>query len=82
MPAGGNEARGHHLATLGKVSHELAISDEVGKLLSDLQPEYAGGDESSDDAALVRVAARDYEKEACVPARLHRRAGPGLLHGL
>ena len=68
MPAGGNEARGHHLATLGKVGHELATSDEVGKLLSDLKTEFAGADESSDDAAFIRVAARDYQKETCVPA--------------
>ncbi len=68
MPAGGNEARGHHLATLGKIGHELATSDEVGKLLSDLKQEYAGADESSDEAAMIRVAARDYDKEVCVPA--------------
>ena len=68
MPAGGNEARGHHLATLGKVGHELATSDEVGKLLSDLKREYAGSDASSDEAAMVRVAARDYDKDVRVPA--------------
>lgn len=68
MPAGGNEARGHHLATLSKIGHELATSDEVGRLISDLKEEYAGADEASDDAAMIRVAARDYDKEARVPA--------------
>jgi carboxypeptidase Taq len=67
MPAGGNEARGHQLATLGKTVHKLGTSDEVGKLLSDLKQELAGADESSDEAALVRVATRDYNKETCVP---------------
>ena len=36
MPAGGNEARGHHIATLSKVTHQIATADEVGKLISDL----------------------------------------------
>ena len=67
MPAGGNEARGQQLATLSKISHEMATTEELGKLLSDLQTEFAG-DESSDEAAMVRVAARDYKKETCVPA--------------
>ena len=68
MPPGGNAARGQHLATLGKISHELATSDEVGRLLSDLKQEFAGANSSSDDAAFVRVAARDYNKEVCVPS--------------
>ncbi len=66
MPAGGNEARGHQLATLSKIGHQLATSDELGKLLSDLRTEFAG-DESSDEAAMIRVASRDYKKETCVP---------------
>jgi carboxypeptidase Taq len=67
MPPGGNEARGHQMATLGKIAHELGTSQELGKLLSDLQTEFAG-DQSSDEAAMVRVALRDYKKETCVPA--------------
>lgn len=67
MPAGGNEARGHQLATLGKLSHQLGTSEEVGKLLSDLKQELAGADEASEEAALIRVAARDYNKESCIP---------------
>src|SRR5512140_1344410 len=67
MPAGGNEARGHHLATLGKLGHQLGTSDEVAKLLADLKQEFAGADETSDAAALVRVATRDFQKETCIP---------------
>src|SRR5512142_1372510 len=66
MPAGGNDARGQQLGSLGKIAHDLATTDEVGKLLSDLKQEFAGADESSDESALVRVATRDYEKETCV----------------
>jgi carboxypeptidase Taq len=65
MPAGGNEGRGQQLATLSKIAHEIATSEELGKLLEDLKGEF---DEGSDEAAMVRVAARDYKKETCVPA--------------
>jgi len=66
MPPGGGEARGQQLATLGKLSHEKSTSDKVGKLLDDLKQEFAGSD--SDDAALVRVAARNYDKAMRVPS--------------
>lgn len=66
MPPGGGEARGQQLATLGKLSHEKSTSDKVGKLLDDLKQEFAGSD--SDDAALVRVAARNYDKTMRVPS--------------
>ena len=66
MPPAGGEARGQHLATLGKISHQKSTADEVGKLLDDLKQEFAGSD--SDDVALVRVAARDYDKATRVPS--------------
>lgn len=66
MPPGGSEARGRQLATLGKIAHEKATSEEVGKLLDKLKSEFSGSD--SDEAALVRVAARNYDKTMRVPA--------------
>ena len=68
MPEGGSQARGQHLATLGKLAHSKATSDEVGTLLEGLKAEYSNADEGSDEAALVRVAARDYDKAVRVPA--------------
>lgn len=65
MPPAGNEARGQQLATLSKIAQEKFISDEVGQLLEDLQKELDGAD--SDEAALVRVAARNYDKAKRVP---------------
>jgi carboxypeptidase Taq len=67
MPAGGSAARGQQLATLGKIAHQKATSQEIGSLLQDLKGEYAGADPTSDEAALVRVAARDYDKAVRVP---------------
>jgi len=67
MPPGGNEARGRQLGTLGKLAQEKFIADEVGSLLEDLKKEYAGADSASDDAAMVRVAARNYDIAKRVP---------------
>src|SRR5829696_9573035 len=65
MPPRGNEARGQQLATLSKIAQEKFIADEVGLLIDDLKHEYDGAD--TDEAALVKVAARDYEKAKRVP---------------
>jgi len=65
MPPGGNEARGQQLATLSKIAQEKFISDEVGRLIGDLKQEFNGAD--SDEAALIRVASRNYDKARRVP---------------
>lgn len=67
MPPGGAAARGQQLATLGKIAQEKFISDEVGRLIEDLKTEFAGADPASDEAAMVRVAARNYDKAKRVP---------------
>jgi len=68
MPAGGSDARGQQLATLGKIAHQKATSPDVGTLLGQLKNELANESADSDEAALVRVAARDYDKAVRVPA--------------
>ena len=65
MPPGGSEARGQQLATLSKIAQEKFIADDVGRLIDDLKQELDGAD--SDEAALVRVAARNYDKAKRVP---------------
>jgi carboxypeptidase Taq len=67
MPVQGNEARGQQMATLSKIAQEKFISDEVGRLLEDLQQEFEGADSDSDEAAMIRVAARNYDKAKRVP---------------
>jgi carboxypeptidase Taq len=69
MPPGGAEARGNQLALLGRLVHERATSPEVGKLLDDLKPYVADIDPDSDDARLVKVTARGYEKSVRVPVK-------------
>ena len=65
MPPAGNEARGQQLATLSKIAQEKFISDDVGRLIEDLKQELDGAD--TDEAALVRVTARNYDKAKRVP---------------
>ncbi len=67
MPSGGAAARGYHLATISRLAHEKFTSDEVGTLLEDLKKETRGLAPDSDEARLVRVAARDHEKSIRVP---------------
>jgi len=67
MPPGGAEARGQQLATLGKIAQEKFVTDEVGRLIEDLKAEFSDADPASDEAAMVRVAARNYDKAKRVP---------------
>ena len=69
MPPGGAEARGRQMATLGRLAHERFTDPAVGKLLDDLRPYEEGLPYDSDDAALIRVTRRDYERLTRVPAQ-------------
>jgi carboxypeptidase Taq len=68
MPPGGAENRGYQLATLAKIGHIKFTAPEVGQMLDDLQPWGAELDPDSDEARLVKVTKREYEKKTKVPA--------------
>ncbi|HKI55411.1 MAG TPA: carboxypeptidase M32, partial [Anaerolineales bacterium] len=68
IPPKGHEARGQQLASLSKIAHEKSTTDEVGKLLDDLKKEFDGADSASDEAAMIWVASRNYEKATRVPS--------------
>jgi hypothetical protein len=70
MPAAGAEDRGNQLATLGQIAHVKFVSDEIGKLLDDLQPYVSQLDPDSLDACLVKVTRRNFDKEIKVPTEL------------
>jgi carboxypeptidase Taq len=70
MPPGGAAARAEQLATLQKTAHNWFITDEIGELLETLSSDEVGWDYDSDEASLVRVTARDYEKARKVPGEL------------
>ena len=73
MPPGGASGRGEQLATLGRLAHERFTSPEVGELLEELGPHAAKMPYGSDEAALVRVTRRIYERETRKPAELVAR---------
>jgi carboxypeptidase Taq len=70
MPPRGAEARAQQLGTLGRIGHELFVSDEMGTLLDELRGYEESLDRDSFEASLVRVARRDYEKAVRVPPEL------------
>ncbi|MBA2298399.1 MAG: hypothetical protein H0W14_10230 [Actinobacteria bacterium] len=70
MPAKGGPARAEALATLGGIVHERFIDDELGRLLDRAEPLAAELDYDSDDASLLRVVRRDWDKARRVPTEL------------
>jgi carboxypeptidase Taq len=73
MPAAGIGHRADQMATVQQLAHELFTDPEVGRWLDELQPLEESLDPDSDDASLIRVARRDYEKDVRVPPELRAR---------
>ncbi len=63
MPPAGAEARAYALGTLSKIAHDLLVSDETGRLIEGAAAELSGANSDSEEAALLRVVQRDYDKE-------------------
>src|SRR5437660_5506123 len=70
MPPRGVQTRAESLATLQRIRHEMFVSDEVGRLIETAAGELDGQPPDSDDAALVRVTRRRWEKARRVPSEL------------
>lgn len=70
MPPGGAGERAEQLAVLGKIAHEMFVSEETRRLLEGAEAEVAGAAPDADEAALVRVARRDFDKSVKLPAEL------------
>ena len=68
MPPGGAAARGRQFATLGRLAHERFIDPAIGQLLDALRRYEEQLPYDSDDAALIRVTRREYERDVRVPA--------------
>jgi carboxypeptidase Taq len=68
MPPGGATARARTMATLSQVAHEKFTDDAIGHLLDDLKAYGESLPYDSDDAALIRVTRREYDRETRLPA--------------
>ncbi len=67
MPPGGAPARARQIALLDRLAHERATDPALGKLLDQLQPYAESLPYDSDDAALIRVARRDFARVTRIP---------------
>ena len=70
MPPLGTEARAESLATLDRIIHDSFVSDDVGRLLDELREHAESLPYDSDEASLIRVTRRDWEKARRVPTEL------------
>src|SRR5438067_10389824 len=70
MPPAGTPHRADQFATLLRLMHERFTDPEVGRMLEELRPVEDSLDPDSDDAALISLVRRDYEKAVNVPASL------------
>ena len=70
MPPGGQDARAAQLATLEAIIHARQVDERIGELLDELEPYAASLPHDADDACLIRVARRDWDKLRRIPTAL------------
>jgi carboxypeptidase Taq len=70
MPPRGVKTRAEALATLGRLSHDMFVSSDTGRLLDAAAGDLDGNEPDSDEASLVRVTRRRWEKARLVPSEL------------
>jgi carboxypeptidase Taq len=70
MPPGGQKSRAMQLATLETIAHTRLTDDRIGELLEELEPYRSSLPQDADDACLLRVARRQFDKLRRVPTEL------------
>jgi len=68
MPGGGAPARARQSAMLSRLAHQQSVDPALGKLLDALAPYAASLPYESDEASLIRIARRDFEKAIKLPS--------------
>lgn len=68
MPPGGAPARGRQMATLNRLAHETFTSADTGRLLERAEAECASRPYDSDEASLLRVTRRLFDRAVRLPA--------------
>ena len=67
MPPGGTSSRADQIATLERIAHKKFTSKKIGKLLDNLTNLEKQLPYESDDASLIRVTRRDYDRMLKIP---------------
>jgi carboxypeptidase Taq len=70
MPPQGGASRAMQLSTIQRLVHDQMTDDRIGELLDELEPYAASLPQDSDDACLVRVTRRIWEKGRKIPTDL------------
>lgn len=68
MPPGGGRARAEQLSTLRRLTHEMFTAPQTRALLEAAEAEAGSFDPDSDEAALVRMTRRDYDRSTKLPS--------------
>ena len=70
MPPRGALARAETVGTIQRISHEMFVSDQTGRLIEAAESHLDGASADSDEASLIRVVKRRWEKARRVPVEL------------
>jgi carboxypeptidase Taq len=70
MPPAGGTARGRQMATLSRLAHQSFIDAETGRLLDAAAKETEPAPYDSDEASLIRLTRRRYDRDRRMPASL------------
>jgi carboxypeptidase Taq len=70
MPSGATQGRGHQISTVKTLAHSKFTSTEVGRLLDKLEPYGEQLDPDSDEARLIKVTRREFEKQTRGPPEM------------
>lgn len=73
MPKAGIHERIQQMTTLRKIAHQLATSDEFGKMISEAKTELNGASSESFEASLIRHLEFEYERQQKLTPDLVRR---------
>ncbi len=81
MPKGGGAIRAQQMSTIARLHHEQSTSDEIGRLLSELEGFEASLPRESDEASLIRVTREDWTKARKIPVELAAESARAAAEG-
>lgn len=68
MPPGASQTRADQMATINRIAHEMRTDEAFGRLLEELKEYGEALDYDSDEASMIRVNWREYQKLVRIPA--------------